>query len=191
MTSMTELIKYIKEKVNIDHDLENQIKSSFELVHAKKGDYLLREGNRAKFLFFINKGILHNYYHHSDGRKISSWFYDEFQFITSWSSFYRQKVSFESIECLEDCELFRISYADYQRLIHTYQSFSQFARLLSEELLVAIDEFSKNWAYLTADEKYKLLLYYCPQIELRVKLGLISSFLGISQETLSRLRAKR
>jgi hypothetical protein len=57
-------------------------------------------------------------------------------------------------------------------------------------MLIFLDEFNKGWSFLSAKEKYQTLLFYFPDIELRVKLGYIASFLGISQETLSRLRAK-
>ena len=102
-----------------------------------------------------------------------------------------KKPSFEEIECLEDCILYQISYNNYQRLIADFPAFGNFARLLAEEMLAFLDEFSKGWSFLTAKEKYKLLLSYLPDIELRVKLGHIASFLGITQETLSRLRAQK
>jgi len=57
-------------------------------------------------------------------------------------------------------------------------------------MLIFLDEFSKGWSFLSAKEKYQSLLSYFPDIELRVKLSYIASFLGISQETLSRLRTQ-
>ncbi|OHX64795.1 hypothetical protein NH26_22680 [Flammeovirga pacifica] len=142
----------------------------------------------AKYLYYIEKGALHNYYYH-EGKQVSSWFYLEDQLITSWYSFYSQEPSFENIECLEDCTLYRISYSDYQLLIDEFPAFGNFARLLSEEMTAVLDYFSKSWSFLSAKEKYIMLDEYFPKIELRVKLGYIASFLGISQETLSRIRA--
>ncbi|WP_075343476.1 Crp/Fnr family transcriptional regulator [Tenacibaculum agarivorans] len=187
---MENLLKYIAERAYISSDLRNEISSCFELVEAKKGDLLLKEGAVAHYLYFIEEGVLHNYYYH-DGRQISSWFYTEEQFVTAWSGFYMQKPSSETIECLEDCTLYRITYKNYQKLIADFPSFGNFARLLAEEMLVFIDQFSMSWSFLSAKEKYELLKSYFPQIELRVKLGLIASFLGISQETLSRIRAEK
>ena len=148
----------------------------------------MKEQQRATYLYFIEKGLLHNYYLHQ-GRQVSSWFYLEHQFITAWSSFYGQTPSFETIECLEEVVLYRISYTHYQQLIADFPAFAHFARRLAEEMLTTIDVFSKSWSFLSAKEKYQLLQTYFPGIELRVKLGLIASFLGISQETLSRIRA--
>ncbi|WP_394751059.1 Crp/Fnr family transcriptional regulator [Spongiimicrobium salis] len=184
---MQSLLQEISNRCFLTPELQIRITNSFEEKETKKGDKILSQGNRANYLYFIKKGVLHNYYYHDD-KQVSSWFYPENLFITSWHSFYAQKPSFEEIECLEDCILFQISYNNYQRLIADFPSFGNFARLLAEEMLTFIDEFSKGWSFLSAKEKYDLLLTYFPDIELRVKLGYIASFLGISQETLSRIR---
>lgn len=186
---MQNLLQYISTRAYLSPELKERIISNFEIIETKKGDIILSDNQRARYLYFIEKGILHNYYYH-DGRQISSWFYAEHFFVTAWQSFYTQKPSYEEIECLEDCVLYRISYANYQTLIADFPAFGNFARLLAEEMLAFIDEFSKAWSFLSAKEKYELLQKYFPDIELRVKLGLIASFLGISQETLSRIRKR-
>lgn len=170
-------------------DLLERLKTSFERKEISQGQLILSHGQKANHLYFIEKGVLHNYYFH-DGKKVSSWFYKEAQFISSWHSFYGQKPSFEEIECLETGVIYQISYSEYQQLIADFPLFGNFARLLAEEMLIFLDEFNKGWSFLSAKEKYQTLLSYFPDIELRVKLGFIASFLGISQETLSRLRAK-
>lgn len=187
---MQNLLQNISTRAYLSTELQAQIKLNFELVENKKGDKILLGDNRVNYLYYIEKGILHNYYY-QDGRQITSWFYAENQFITAWYSFYTQKPSFEEIECLENCTLYRISYSNYQKLIADFSVFGNFARLLAEEMLAFLDEFSKGWSFLSAKEKYQLLKKHFPQIELRVKLGLIASFLGISQETFSRIRSER
>ncbi|MEM9546445.1 MAG: Crp/Fnr family transcriptional regulator [Bacteroidota bacterium] len=187
---MKNLLQNITTKTHLSVELAEEIKSRFKPIETAKGDKLLLQDRKADYLYFIEKGILHNYYF-QDGRQVSSWFYREDQFITSWYSFYSQAPSFEEIECLEDCVLYRISYSNYQRLIADFPAFGNFARLLAEEMLSFLDHFSKGWAFLSAREKYQLLTEYFPDIEQRVKLGYIATFMGISQETLSRIRSKR
>ena len=184
---MQSLLQEISKRCFLSPELRQRLLSDVEAVSPKKGEKILTQGSKANYLYFIEKGVLHNYYFH-DGKQVSSWFYNEHHFITSWHGFYAQKASFEEIECLEDCQLYQISYKDYQKLIADFPAFGNFARLLAEEMLTFIDEFSKGWSFLTAKEKYQLLLNYFPDIEQRVKLGYIASFLGISQETLSRIR---
>lgn len=184
---MQNLLQEISKRCFLSPALQKRINDVFEQKHFEKGEKILTQGNKANYLYFVEKGVLHSYYYH-DGKQISSWFYNEHHFITSWFSFYSQKPSYEEINCLEDCMLFQISYKNYQTLIADFPAFGNFARLLAEEMLTFIDEFSKGWSFLTAKEKYDLLLGYFPDIELRVKLGYIASFLGITQETLSRIR---
>ncbi|WP_196894952.1 Crp/Fnr family transcriptional regulator [Aureivirga marina] len=185
---MENLLREIGKKCPINVELKERIQSDFKLVETKKKEILLEQGNIANHLYFIEKGVLHNYYFFKN-KKVSSWFYAENRFVSSWYSFFSQKQSYEEIECLEDCVLYKISYQDYQKLIKDFPAFNNFARLLSEEIIVFFGEFSKGWAFLTAKEKYDLLLSYSPTIELRIKLGFIASFIGVSQETLSRIRA--
>lgn len=184
---MKNLLQYIGSRCFIDSELRERLLVDFERIETKAGDILLRQDSRATKLYFIQQGLIHNYYYH-DGKQVSSWFYAENQFVTSWYSFYSQKPTFEEIECLEDCVLYVISYEKYQKLIIDFPSFGNFARLLAEEMLLFLDYFSKSWSFLSAKEKYDLLQRYFPNIEQRVKLGQIAAFLGISQETLSRIR---
>lgn len=187
---MQQLIQFISQRTFLSPGLTARIQNDFQYVDLKKGDTLLESDRTARHLYFIDQGVLHNFYLH-DGKQVSSWFYTHGQFITAWYSFYSRNPSFESIECLSDCRLLKISYDDYQKLIVDFPAFGNFARLLAEEILVTIDEFSKSWSFLTAREKYNKLLEYFPDVELHIKLGQIASFLGISQETLSRLRSKK
>ena len=186
---MQNLIQFVGTRCYVDSELRQRLHEDFELVETSPGDILLKHDRFANQLFFIEQGLIHNYYYH-DGKQVSSWFYTEYQFVTSWYSFYSQKPGFEEIECLENCTLHAISFEKYQKLIADFPSFGNFARLLAEEMLAFLDYFSKSWSFLSAKEKYDLLQKHFPHIEQRVKLGLIASFLGISQETLSRIRSK-
>ncbi|MEN0005613.1 MAG: Crp/Fnr family transcriptional regulator [Bacteroidota bacterium] len=187
---MEQLLQYIADRVHLTAELKAGIIASFEQVPMRKRDKILREGKRADYLYFVEKGILHNYYYHND-QPITSWFYTENYFVTAWHSFYSQRASFEEIECLEDGMLYRISYTNYQKLITAHPAFNTFARILAEQTITFIDEYGKGWSFLSAKEKYQQLQAHLPDIELRVKLGLIASFLGISQATLSRIRAAK
>ncbi len=187
---MQSLLQYISTRCFIDPKLRERIEDYFNRTEIRKGDILLNHNKIAGKLWFIETGLIHNYYYH-DGKQISSWFYPENQFVTSWYSFYLQKPGFEIIESLEDSVLYTINYQNYQKLIADFPAFGNFARLLAEDMLAFLDYFSKSWSFLSASEKYQLLQDYFPNIEQRVKLGQIASFLGISQETLSRIRSKK
>lgn len=183
------LIASIEESVRLNNVEKKIIYSYFDIIQQSKNELLLKEHQYSKYLYFIKKGTVRTYYEHKE-KYITSWFYKEGQWVTSWYSFLRQEASYEAIETLEDCELYMISYSNYQKLILELPKFERFARLLIEDQLTFIDYYSKGYMFLSAKERYDLLLQFYPDIELRVKLGLIASFLGISQETLSRLRKR-
>lgn len=187
---MDKLLHFIGSSISMEAALIEELQGAFSRKEVQKGDILLKEGGSARYLYFVESGILHNFYYH-DGRKVTSWFYSENHFITAWTSFLRNKPSYEYIECLENCILYQISYENYQKLIAEFPSFNNFARILTEDMLLFIDQLLKSWSFLTAKEKYDLIKVHFPDIEQRVQLGLVASFLGISQETLSRIRSSQ
>lgn len=187
---MEALFKIIRSKVNLSQELATAIKENFVCQEYPKKTQLLREHQYCQKLFFLEKGTIRTFYYHN-GKDISSWFYNEEHFVSSWYSFYNQAPSFEYIETLDDCTIYFIDYHNYQKLLEKYPSFERFGRLMLEEQVAFIDFYSKGYMFLSAKERYKLLLEYFPDVELRIKLGDIATYLGITQETLSRIRASK
>lgn len=187
---MQKLIHAIQKRVEIDEDLKRALNRSFLPEKIKRKAELLRNGNSCKKLYFLETGTVRTFYFHEE-KEVTSWFYKEDLFFTSWYSFYTQKEGYECIEALEDAVVYSIHYNDYINLINSSQKFERFARLLAEEQIAFTDQFFKGFMFLSAKQKYDLLLLYFPDIELRVKLIYIASFLGISRETLSRIRAEK
>jgi len=187
---MKSLITYIAQRITVSQELEEAIKQAFVEEEHAADTQILSEGHYAQKLYFIEKGIIRAFYH-GDGKEISNWFYAEGYLCTSWYSFLREEKSVENLQCIEDCHLFSITLQKYQTLFHDFPEMERFGRLIAEEQLSFIDYMSRGYMFLSAKEKYDLLLSFFPDIELRVKLGQIASYLGISQETLSRIRLKR
>lgn len=188
MCIMETLLTQIAAKISVSDELKKAIESNFTTITLAKKETLIKEGQYCKQLFFMNKGMV-RFFHLDKGKDITSWFYKDEQFFTSWYSFYGNQASFETIEAISDCELYAISKPNFDALIKQFNEFSDFARQLAEEQLTAWDFYFKGYMHMSAREKYNLLLSYFPDIELRMKLGQIASMLGISQETLSRIRA--
>lgn len=185
---MKELIQQINARHGISDNTTKLVRQSFEREEMSKNTFILSDGQLCRKLYFMDKGVVRTFYYHQE-RDISSWFYLENSFFTSWYSFYSQQPGYEYIETLENCVVYSISYNKYQQLLAASPDFQVFGRLLAEEQVAFIDVYSKGYMFASAKDKYKSLLGYFPNIEQRVKLGQIASFLGISQETLSRIRA--
>lgn len=183
-------IHYVKSKSNISPDTEQALKDNLEIKHYQKQDLLLKEGQIARYLFFAISGTVRTFYYH-DGKDITSWIYPETIPFTAWSSFITQNSSFEYIEVLEPSIILSIQHENLLNLYKEHPSLERFGRLMVEEQFSFIDWYSKGYMFMTAKEKYEALLNFFPDVTLRVNLGHVASLLGITQETLSRIRAKR
>jgi len=186
---MEKLIQRIAKEIRVSNSLQESIERQFMLEDVSKNTILLKEQQYCRKLYYLAEGTIRTYHFH-DGKDISSWFYPEDHFFTSWFSFLKQQQSFEYIEVLEDSKIYSISYEKYQKMFEAFPEFEHFGRRLVEDQLSFIDYFSQGYLFLSAKEKYDLLLSYYPKITQRIKLGHIASFLGITQETLSRIRRK-
>ena len=108
--------------------------------------------------------------------------------VTSWNSFYIQQQATDYIEATEDSVIESISFQKLQLLYEKFPELERFGRLVIEEKIVGIDMFYQGFYFLSAKEKYQLLTETFPGIDQRANLGHIASMLGITQETLSRIR---
>ena len=190
LTKSKSFIDYINSRVQITKELEEAILSVCQIDDWKKNHYLLKEGQVAHRLFFITEGSARTFYFH-DGKDITSWIYREGMLITSWSSFYSRSPAFENIELLEESRINSISYDDLQKLYETYPKMQKFGRIMVEQQMTFLDYFYRGFYFMTAKEKYDLLLSTFPDVTQRVNLGHVASLLGITQETLSRIRKRK
>jgi len=190
ISQSTSIIDYINTRVHLDTVTKESIKAFVQIEDLEKGYLLLKEGMVAHRIFFIQKGSARTFYDHN-GKEVTSWFYREGQLLTSWSSFYERSPSYEGVELTENATISSISYDALHQLYNQYPKMQEFGRVMVEEQLIFLDYFYKGFMFMSAREKYDLLLSIFPDVTLRVNLGHIASFLGISQETLSRIRSKK
>lgn len=162
--------------------------ANFETI--SKGSLLVKEGQIAHRLYFLEKGTARTYYYHK-AKDITSWIYKENMPFTAWYSFLNGKPSFENVEILEKSTVVSFTKDNLERLYNQHPQFNQYGRKMVERQLSYLDAFYKGYLFMTAKERYDLLLSTFPDITQRVNLGHIASLLGISQETLSRIRAKK
>lgn len=152
--------------------------------------WLLQPGQVSDRLYFVEQGVVRGYYL-KDGKDVTSWFMREGDFIISIVSFYTRQPAQEYVELLEDTVLWSITYAQLQQLYRDFPEFNVVGRLLTEKYYVLSERRSQNLRMQTAPERYAQLLSDFPDIFGRVPLKYIASHLGISPETLSRLRGRR
>lgn len=186
---MNELLDYIKSYISISEATEKSIKQCAHELTLERGALIAEEGKTCKTIYFLVSGAARTYLY-LKGKDITHWIYLENSLITSWHSYLLKKPSKEYIELTEDAKVVAISYEDWHKLYDEFPEMNKFSRLILEEQLAVLDDFYKGYYFLSAKEKYELLISWYPEITQRVNLGYIASMLGISQETLSRIRGK-
>jgi CRP-like cAMP-binding protein len=174
----------------LTHEEVEILLNAFSISSPNKDEVILRAHQRANNLYFIEKGTLRTYTE-TEEKEVTTWIYPDGMFITSWYSFLDRVDSFEYIQSLEESTLFSISYDKLHELYRKHTNIERFGRLLVEQQLSFLDYYSRGYQFLSAKERYDLLLSFFPDITLRAKLGHIASMLGITKETISRIRAQK
>ncbi|KAF2510648.1 Crp/Fnr family transcriptional regulator [Flavobacterium zhairuonense] len=184
---MNELITVINSFQKIDADTENAIRSFFVEEKFRKNEFIIQEHKICDKIYFISSGAVRRFCFEND-EEVTKWIYTDNQFVTSMSSFFDQKPSFEIFQACEETVAYSLTYSDEQLLLE-YPLFLKFHLNQLRHYLSKINEFHHLFRVMTAEKKYLFLLEFFPQIIQKAKLKHIASLIGVSQETLSRIRA--
>lgn len=153
-----------------------------------KNDVLLEQGQVANHIHFIVEGIVRGVYY-GNGKEVTSWFGFEGDFVNSSLSFITRQPSQESIVLISNCKLLSVSHENLQYLYSKDPIWDKLSRIMIEHSYIDVRERLMSFLCQTAKERYDYLLKKNPDIEYKVQLGYLASYLGISQGALSRLRA--
>jgi CRP-like cAMP-binding protein len=184
-----QLLNHIKNYSPLSTEAQYALHDCFEQVVLSKNEYLLTEGKICRHLYFLQQGALRGFYT-LDGKEITHWFGFENDFVTSFHSFITQQPAVENIQLLEGSILWAISKDTLTGLFNQYHEIERLVRIAYEKYYIRLEERYVNAQFKTATERYENLLRQTPHIPERVSLGHIASYLGISQETLSRIRSR-
>jgi len=185
-----EMISRFNDLFPLTEALKERLEQVIKVKEYPKKHLLLQEGKVADSACFVLKGLARAYYI-ADGKEITSRFMDEGFIITSWISFYTRKPGYEYIETLEDSVLGCVSYSDLQVLYKDFIEFNVIGRKLTEHYFFLSEQRTYMLRKHTAEDKYHFFLEQHPGLLNRVPLKHIATYLGISEETLSRVRGKR
>ena len=175
-------------------NLTEQCKQEFvgfgKIVEQPKHFQLVSEGEISDKLFFILQGSARHYYLRRD-KDVTSRFVMENSFMCSAHSFYFSVPSPTNIELMEDSIYYEFRREDISYLEKTYHAIETLSRVYLAKLLTEVQNHYIGIQFNTALERYQTLLETTPDITQRASLGNIASYLGIAQETLSRIRSVR
>lgn len=167
----------------------SMLKDNITEVNYPKGYILLRAEKIEKTIYFIKKGIVRAYSEQNDN-EITFWFGKEGETIISMKSYVENEKGYENIELLENCELYALKTDDLQLLFNQDIYIANWGRKFAEKELIKTEERLISRQFRNASQRYETLLKSEPNLLKRVQLGHIASYLGITQVSLSRIRAE-
>ncbi len=170
-------------------DLKSLLVNDAEILHATKGDIILSEGEICKYAWVVLKGIIRSF-HYVGESEVTSSLMKPHHIVISVESFHTQTPAFESLEALQSSLLARIHYQQLEKLYQQFPDFNYTGRRLTEQYLFLMEERLYLLRKHKAIDKYKFFLKNYPGLINEIPLKYIASFLGINQETLSRVRNK-
>lgn len=188
---MTEnLLTHLRSYIPVSIDLENRINEISKLVSLEKGKFLHKPFKVCNHTYFINAGLLRVYYKKGD-KEITDTFSSEGEWITSIHSFMKNVPDNFYIQTLEKSELISINILQLEKCFSDFPEMEHFGRILMSKYFVEQSERIISLQFNSAKERYEFFLKTGKNKIQRVPLSMIASHLGMTQETLSRVRAEK
>ena len=153
----------------------------------QKGDTILEEGKVCRALYFVDKGMVRQYYY-KNKKDVTEHFSFEGRIVFCIESFLKQEPSRLIVEALESTKLYAIPYDDLHNLMVRNQELEMLYRKILEHVAISSQEHADSQRFENAAERYERLLREKPEIILRAPMIHIASFLQMTPETLSRVR---
>ncbi len=186
---LTPLFQFMSNIRPISSELRDELTQKLEIIEVPKKTQLLREGQTCNHIHVVVSGLLRMYYI-KDGEEVCSRFIDESLMAMSVKSFYSRLPGDEYIETLEPCVLARIHKDELERVYRDFDEFNYIARVITEQYFIRSEERQYLLRKQSAEERYIYFMDKYPHLLQRVPLTYIASYLGLTLETLSRIRKK-
>ncbi len=168
-------------------DSEN-VKKNFIPVSATRNSVLEEQGKVPQYLYFIDSGFMRLFYYDENGEEQTTFLCSQSGFIASFSSLINQTKAIENVECITDCELFKISYVDAKMLVENSENFKNFFLVMFEKSISSASTRANDLALLNAEQRYQKMIDQQPHFIQNIPLQYIASYLGIKPQSLSRIR---
>ncbi|MCD8739015.1 Crp/Fnr family transcriptional regulator [Mucilaginibacter roseus] len=182
-------IDYITQQAALtQHEIE-LLKSVGFTRSLKKKQFFIKEGDTCRQAAFVIKGLVRIYRVADDGSEHTLCFSPERWWATDWESYVEQVPSGANIVALEDCELLVWTKEDFDRLLRDIPAMNAFfQKFVSDRLKASL---ARIYMYISqsSEQKYEYFVKTSPDLQGRVPLHMIASYLGVTRETLSRVRS--
>lgn len=185
-----QLEKYFKSRTEIDDKTLSYIYSYFKFRKTKRNEFLLKEGEICNNFYFVNKGCIRLFNINKEGEEATRYFHFEDSLGTALSSLINQQPSFEFMQTIEPSELLVINREDYFHLVNNVPQFGFIYRQILELAYIKSQERIYCFQGLNAVEKVRWVLTNQTKLLTRLSNKMVASYLGLTPQTLSRLKSK-
>ena len=180
----------LKTKVDFTEQDLTVIKKFLTPKKLRKKQYLLQEGDVCKFVAFVEKGALKSYTIDEKGNEYIIQFALEGWLISDLYSYLTAEPSTYTIDAIEDCELVLISKHAHEELLNMLPRYETWIRLQITGAYIALQKRLTSIISLPLEERYESFTSTYPDIMQRVPQHMIASYMGLTPETLSRVRKR-
>ncbi len=186
---ITALITYLEQYTPLTPEEKEYLKTHIPVQHLKKGHDLLSEGEVSSAFYFILEGAVRLFYLSGIEEK-TAFFYFENMFVSSYESFTRQTPSKHNVQVIEPSKVAVISFDVAYALLERFPKFEFLARIIMEEELIVCQEIISSFVTLNAEKRYLHLVESKSPLLQRIPQYQLATFLGVTPETLSRIRKR-
>lgn len=173
----------------INDDFFDVVTSQMRYVEVPKGQEFIQQGGPNDRLGVLVAGLMRAF-EVIDGADHSMIFFDAPCFVTEYVGYLRREPARFSIVALEDCRLYTWSYDDLQSIYSVSKDGERVGRLIAEQVIAEVVSDVRSFRFETATERYSKLVATYPQLIQRVPQYMVASYLGVTPESLSRIRAR-
>lgn len=174
--------------VNFSAAEEEMVISKLKKIVISKGDTLLRAGQAVSYQYYVRSGCLRTFFLDEAGKEYTVQFAVNDWWISDYTAFFTGEKSILYIECIQEAEIFQLSKESMEQLYHEVPSIETFFRKKMERFFASFQKRILSDLALPAKEKYQRFMETYPQIEQSIKNYHLASYLGITTESLSRIR---
>lgn len=185
---MKEFFDYVLQFGNLNDQQIELIKSKATETTIHKDEYLSEAGKIPRKVGFLLEGIFRFCYYNNQGVEITNYFVDENHFVTDYQNFESGMASSEYLQAVTDCRVILFSKKDWDELLSTIIGWDRIVSKIVQKCLLHKVETRSPLVSEDATTRYKTFIDKFPLLANRVPLAFIASYLGITQQSLSRIR---
>lgn len=188
---MEEFINKIKKSVDLSSKAEKHLYSISKLKTTSKGEVLIRQGQAVKNTYFVTDGCLRSYCIDKNGKEHTLQFAIKDWWISDFIAIYDNELATLTVECITESNVIEFNVVKLDEIYTMFPEFEAFQRKNLERHVVSLHKRILNQLQLTAPDRYDLFLKQYPDIEQYTPNYHIASYLGITQQSLSRIRVEK